>query len=154
MDYANLLERSLKYDTDFVLVLEDDLKPAKHALDKTYYAASEQLRNHEDWAILTLFGKKYRRPSLAVVTSLSSFGGCTMLFKRTIVPGMIEYLRHDPYEAPVDLLIPRYIESLSYVQIYERTPNLFQHISQHSSYQRQVSISIMLIYSCSCIIIL
>ena len=121
-----------------MLVLEDDLKPAKHALDKIYHTVKEQLSGHPDWGSLTLFGHRYRRRPLTKVTKAGSSGGCAMVLKKAIIPGFIKFVRSDPYAAPVDLLLPTYIEKNIKLEVYERSPNLFQHISPHSSYYGEV----------------
>ena len=60
-----------------------------------------------------------------------------MVLRRTIVSEFIKFVRSDPYAAPIDMLLPRYIEKNN-LKIYERTPNLFQHISPHSTYGGKV----------------
>lgn len=137
LDYANLLECALTHDSEYVLILEDDLKPAKHALDKIYHTLKEQLSSHPDWGILTLFGNRYRLRPLTKVTRSGSSGGCAMVLKKTIIAGFIDYVRSDPYLAPVDLLLATFIER-NKLQVYERSPNLFQHVSPHSSYYGKV----------------
>ena len=120
-----------------MLIVEDDLKPAKHALDKIYQTVKNQLSGHSDWGSLTLFGHRYHRQPLIKVTKSGSSGGCAMVLNKAIIAGFIEYVRSDPYAAPVDLLLPTYIEK-NRLEIYERSPNLFQHISPHSSYYGKV----------------
>eukprot|EP00731_Ephydatia_muelleri_P022071 Em0014g662a len=43
LDYANLLEKTLDYEADFVMILEDDMMPAWHALDKAYRSLTTEL---------------------------------------------------------------------------------------------------------------
>ena len=137
LDYANLLSCTLEYNSDYLLILEDDLKPAKRVLDKIYHTVNETLQRYPDWGSLTLFGHRFRPDPITNVTPYGTSGGCAMVLRKTIVGEFIKFVRSDPYAAPVDMLLPRYIEKNN-LKIYERTPNLFQHISPHSTYGGKV----------------
>ena len=60
-----------------------------------------------------------------------------MVLRKNIAGGFVKFVRSDPYAAPVDMLLPRYIEENN-LKVYERSPNLFQHISPHSTYSGKV----------------
>ena len=137
LDYANLLSCTLEYNSDHLLILEDDLKPAKHVLDKIYHTVNETLRIYPDWGSLTLFGHRFRPDPITNVTPYGTSGGCAMVLRKNIAGGFVKFVRSDPYAAPVDMLLPRYIENNN-LKVYERSPNLFQHISPHSTYSGKV----------------
>ena len=132
LDYANLLRHTQRYKADCVVILEDDLKPAKFALDKAYdYCQSTLLQSNR--AYLTLFtGGTTGWP-----------GACAMMLARSLVSDLIHFLRTDPYKAPIDLLQSLFAD-INHLRIQERSPNLFQHISPQSSYSGQASAMIII----------
>eukprot|EP00118_Oscarella_pearsei_P023378 m.279474 g.279474 ORF g.279474 m.279474 type:complete len:293 (+) comp40624_c0_seq22:1968-2846(+) len=47
---------------------------------------------------------------------------------------LIKELRRNPFESPVDLVIPYYVLNKRNLSVFERTPNLFQHLGVASTY--------------------
>ena len=142
LDYANILELGLRYHSEFVLILEDDLKPAKNALDKSYQFANKYFSNtttFSHWGLLTMYSSRRRAAPIVVSTGLYCLtGSCALLFRRNLIPEVINYLRRNPYEGPVDFMFCKFMQ-VNKSFAYERTPNLFQHISPRSSYTGSVS---------------
>ena len=74
LDYANLLERGLlysyMYESDFVMVLEDDLQPAKFAVAKTHQFAKLHFAGdkYPNWGLLSMYTSgitgKSQRPAV------------------------------------------------------------------------------------------
>ena len=123
------------------MVLEDDLQPAKWAIQRAYDFASQNFGpggawSQTDWAYLSMYSGRRQTEHVAMVTSLVT-GACALVIKRSLVAVLVEELRADPFAAPVDILLYRWAHR-HHRAIYERTPNLFQHISQHSSYTGEV----------------
>ena len=138
MDYINLLTTMLAYNTTYNLVLEDDVKPAKHALHKAYEFAV-MLENQTDWAFLTFYNVIRGKSFVSNARKTWLTGACAWLYRKKVAEGCLKMLRADPQRWPVDLLVPQYVFDTLDLQTYERTPNLFQHISAVSTYTGQVS---------------
>ena len=138
LDYAFLLKRALEIDSEYVLVLEDDLKPAKNALEKSYEFAkllSESGKYSDTWAAALYSG--YCQKEFVTKVSKSITGGCSIMYKRSFIPQFLDYILKDPFLLPVDLMMRKFFDKHK-VTFYERTPHLFQHISPHSSYNAKV----------------
>ena len=137
MDYVNLLAQMLSYNRTYNLVLEDDIKPAKYALHKAHEFAV-MLGNRTDWGFLTFYSGARREKfdaRLAFVT-----GACAWLYRKEVAESCLQMLREDPQRWPVDLLVPPHVFQKLDLKAYERTPNLFQHISEMSTYTGKVSV--------------
>jgi hypothetical protein len=135
LDYANLLELCLKLSSSqYILILEDDLLPAKQAIEKSYAFAHENFASRTDWGFLTLYSGNRRQKAAQEVTDNLRSGGVSMLYKRDIVVEIIPFLRKDPFLAPVDLMIPELLVKQKKLLVFERSPNLFQHIGASSTY--------------------
>ena len=137
LDYANLLEKTLDYEADFVMILEDDMMPAWHALDKAYKSLTTELTiPHHQLGYVAFFSNAPRRAmGLNRITgNLGYEGGCTLTYSRPLVPKIISLLRGDPYAYPVDLAVGRLVDRELKLQSYERVPHLFQHNSKRSTY--------------------
>ena len=142
LDYANLLEKTLDYDADFVMILEDDMVPAWHALDKAHSSLTTDLTiPHHQLGYVAFYSSAPRRAvGLNRITgNLGYEGGCTLTYSSTLVPRIIALLRGDPYAFPVDLAVGRLVDRVLWLQSYERVPHLFQHNSKKSSYTAPVS---------------
>ena len=142
LDYANLLEKTLDYEADFVMILEDDMMPAWHALDKAYKSLTTELTiPHHQLGYVAFFSNAPRRAmGLNRITgNLGYEGGCTLTYSRPLVPKIISLLRGDPYAYPVDLAVGRLVDRELKLQSYERVPHLFQHNSKRSTYTARVS---------------
>ena len=142
LDYANLLEKTLDYEADFVMILEDDMMPAWHALDKAYRSLTTELTiPHHQLGYVAFYSNAPRRAvGLNRITgNLGYEGGCTLTYARLLVPRIIDLLRGDPYAYPVDLAVGHLVDKELRLQSYERVPHLFQHNSKRSSYTAQVS---------------
>ena len=129
----------MRFDSEFVLILEDDLKPARFALDKSYQFANliNDSANYSDWGSITFYSSECKK-TLVSVAKMATTGACAFMIRRSIIPHFVEYLRSDPYAAPVDTLLFRFMESEGVV-IYERSPSIFQHISKTSTYNGKVT---------------
>ena len=138
MDYINLLSTMLAYNNTYNLVLEDDVKPAKHALHKAYEFAV-MLENQADWGFLTFYNGIRGKSFVSNARKTWLTGACAWLYRKKVAEGCLKMLRADPQRWPVDLLVPPYVFNTLDLQAYERTPNLFQHISAVSTYTGQVS---------------
>ena len=142
LDYANLLERVMQYDSEFVMIVEDDVQPAKAAVQLAYTFASKYFapgKDHgrENWMILSMFSTVRQAQHIALVHDCVT-GTQGLIIRRSVIPFIIECFRGDPYAAPQDLFLFS-IRDKKKMAVYERTPNLFQHISPHSSYVGAVS---------------
>ena len=138
MDYINLLARMLSYNTTYNLVLEDDMKPAKYALHKAYEFAV-MLENQTDWGFLTFYNVGRGKTFVSDARTTRLTGACAWLYRKDVAEGCMKMLCEDPQRWPVDLLVPPYVFGKLDLRAYERTPNLFQHISAISTYTGQVS---------------
>ena len=149
LDYANLMERALEFNADYILMLEDDMKPSKNALQKAYTSIEQHLRHvpiHQV-GLLSLFNDRKSLTKSRGIKKLSEGGGgaCALLYPKAIVPTIIKVLRDDPYDNPVDLIINYLIRVKMNLQALERVPHLFQHISMKSTYNLTVS-QLMYVY--------
>ena len=143
------------YDADFVMILEDDMLPASHALDKAYRSLTTDLTiPHNQLGYVAFYSSAPRRAmGLNRITgNLGYEGGCTLTFSSTLVPRIIALLRGDPYAYPVDLAVGKLVDRVLRLQSYERVPHLFQHNSKKSSYTAAVSHELFYyLYTCSCL---
>lgn len=141
LDYANLLEQCLKSysSAKYFLILEDDVWPAKHAVEKSYDFAEDNFGWRTNWGFLTLYSGKKRSEPVEEVKTFPLCGAVALLYHRAILQLIIDFLRQYPYLAPVDLLIPSLLIRQLKLRVYERTPNLFQHAGYNSSYSGKVS---------------
>ena len=134
---------ALRYNSEFVMILEDDLKPAKFALDKSYQFANKHFSNtttHTQWGMLTMYSGVRREQHLhQSMGSLCFCGACALVIRKKLIPDFIKFLRQDPYAAPVDMMLWNFTTERR-LYTYERTPNLFQHISLRSTYTGKVSL--------------
>ena len=138
LDYAYLLKRALEINSDYVLILEDDLKPAKRALEKSYEFAkhiSESGNYSINWGI-TFFSCACKNKFVKKAVKYTS-GGCSIMLMRCIIPHFLNYILKDPYAFPIDLMMVNFFDQHK-VTLYERSPNIFQHISPSSSYTAKV----------------
>lgn len=128
------------------MVLEDDLKPAKFALDKSYQFAKKHFSSsttYSKWGLLTMYSTVRRMEPIYQSSGDRCFcGACALIIKKEIIPQFIGFLRKDPYAAPVDMLLWDILGRRE-LYTYERTPNLFQHISLSSSYTGEVSLALV-----------
>ena len=144
MDYINLLARMVSYNTTYNLVLEDDMKPAKYALHKAHEFAV-MLENRTDWGLLTFYSGIRRKSFVSDAHKTWLTGACAWLYRKEIAEGCLQMLREDPQRWPVDWLVPVYVFRKLGLKGYERTPNLFQHISAVSTYTGKVSYRVAII---------
>ena len=125
------------------MVLEDDLKPAKFALDKSYQFAKEHFSSasvYSKWGLLTMYSTMRRMEPIYRSSGYLCFcGACALIIRKEIIPDFINFLRKDPYAAPVDMMLWNFLTKRK-LYTYERTPNLFQHISLSSTYTAEVSL--------------
>ena len=142
------MERALECESDYILMLEDDLKPSKHALDKAYASIEEKLHHVpvDEVGFLSLFGgRRFEKPEIGprrlkdISRQLDKTGACALLYPRILVPTIVKVLREDPYAYPVDLLLFNLIGNQLRLKAYERMPHLFQHISLKSTFNVEVS---------------
>ena len=108
--------------------------PAKQAVEKSYVFAHQNFASRTDWGFLTLYGGDRRQNAVQDVTDNFRCGGVSMLYRRDIVAELIPFLRKDPFLAPVDLMIPELLIKQKKLLVFERTPNLFQHLGVSSTY--------------------
>lgn len=142
LDFANTLERCLTYKTDFILMLEDDMYPAKNCLDKVYRTLQNDIPIRSDRlgyvAFFSFNPHIARRGMVDISKRLGAEGACALAFHHSLVPKLIKRLRSQPYENPVDIAFWLYIGKQLNLSIYERVPNLFQHIPMESTLIRPV----------------
>lgn len=136
LDYASLLEACLNLysNAKYLLILEDDVWPAKNAVEKSYQFAEEHFAQKTDWAFLTLYSGTKRKKLVEEAHFLPLCGAVALLYRRAVVNELIKFLRLRPFLAPVDLLIPSLLMHQLHLRVFERTPNLFQHAGYKSSY--------------------
>ena len=137
-DYINLLARMLSYNNTYNFILEDDVKPAKYALHKAYEFAV-MLENQTDWGFLTFYNVVRGKTFVSSKRKTWLTGACAWLYRKDVAEACLQMLRNDPQRWPVDLLVPPFVFDKLDLTAYERTPNLFQHISAHSTYTGKVS---------------
>ena len=135
MDYAMLLKILLKYNASHNLILEDDVKPAKNAL----YKLKELAEEYKDFGFLVFYEHFNRLWSGGMKRVYGNiYGTQAWLFSRVAAARVADMLLARPWWYPVDLLIPPFVVSKLKMAVYERTPNLFQHVSEHSTYTGKV----------------
>lgn len=128
----------LAYDANYNLVLEDDVKPAKHALHKAHEFAI-MLENRTDWGFLTFYSGVRRNNFVTDLRGKQYSGACSWLFRYKTARKVLRVLSVEAQKSPVDMIIPHYVQDVLGLTVYERTPNLFQHASLKSTYTGQVS---------------
>ena len=138
MDYISLLTKMLTFNTPYNLIMEDDVKPAKYALHKAHEFAAI-LKNRTDWGFLTFYNVVRGKSFVSDARKTWLTGACAWLYRKDVAESCLQMLRADPQRWPVDLLVPQYVFDKLDLKAYERTPNLFQHISATSTYTGQVS---------------
>ena len=117
------------------------MTPAKNVLKKVKYFAAD-IRN---WGLLTFYSSTRRTWSTTKATDTrnrSVWGACAWLYHISVVEAVVDMLLEKPWYWPVDLLVPTFVFKKLKKAIYERTPNLFQHISEHSTYLGKVSLCV------------
>ena len=133
----------MDYDADFVMILEDDMMPASHVLDKAYRSLTSVLAiPHNKLGYVVFYsGRKDKEPrGLKCITGhLGLEGACTFTFSHTLVPQIIAHLKSDPYAGPVDMAVGFLVDKVLNLQSYERIPHIFQHNSKKSTYTSPVS---------------
>ena len=138
LDYTNLLEKTLDYEADFVMILEDDMMPAWHALDKAYKSLTTELTiPHHQLGYVTFYSgimSLEPRGLKCITGNLGIEGACTLTFSQNLVPKIIVHLKSDPYANPVDMAIGGLLDKELHLQSYDRIPHLFQHNSKKSTY--------------------
>ena len=136
-----MLEASLALysNAKYLLILEDDVWPAKQAVEKSYRFAEELFAQKTDWAFLTLYSGIKRKKLVEEAKYFPLCGAVSLLYRRAVVKELINFLRLYPFLAPVDLLIPSLLMHQLHLRVFERTPNLFQHAGYSSSYSGKVS---------------
>ena len=135
MDYAMLMKALLKFNATYILVLEDDVKPAKNAFAKAVKIA-EGLNN---LGLLALYSG-YRRMWKGGTKQLrGAVAAPAWLYGRASAERVADMLLSKPWGGPVDLQIPPYIVAILNMNIYESNPHLFQHVSERSTYVGKVT---------------
>ncbi|KAL5503256.1 hypothetical protein EMCRGX_G010178 [Ephydatia muelleri] len=135
LDYANLLERSLQYSAEYVVILEDDMLPAHRALDKVYESL-KSLGTPDRLGYMAFFSvAPFRSRGMERINgNLGYEGACVLAYPAGVVARLVQHLRANVYAQPVDLIIASFMEKVLRVDVYERVPHLFQHNSKRSSY--------------------
>ncbi|KAL5493711.1 hypothetical protein EMCRGX_G014930 [Ephydatia muelleri] len=137
LDFANLLEQSLQYQTDFILMLEDDMFPAKDSLDKVYLSLRYDVPIRADLlGYVTFFSMNqfaFPRGLIDITKMKGAEGACALGFHRSFAPRLIQRLRTYPYNNPVDIALWSLIDEDKQLHVFERVPNLFQHIPKEST---------------------
>ena len=137
----------MQYDSDYVLITEDDMLPANHALDKAYSFMEEHFSRQEVGCMLLFIETKNVKAGKgsAVESTTSGLGGaCSLAYRSEDVPGLIEFLKKDPYDKPVDLKISEYFVVKRKKRKLTRVPNLFQHVCLNSTYLGEVIVTCLL----------
>ena len=139
----------MEYDSDYILIMEDDAFPSNHALDKAYSFMEEQFSHQKEHSLadklgfVTLFSAlNHIGKGPAIETNFDSAqlgGSLSLMYRSEDVPGMIEYLKKDPFEHPIDYAIIQYFYVERRKRQFVRVPNLFQHVCQHSTYTDEVT---------------
>ena len=119
LDYANLLKKALEIDSEYVLILEDDLKPAKNALEKSYEFAKliSKRQDTANWAV-TFYSTGVCKKEFITKAAKFTAGGCSIMLKRSIIPHFLDYILKDPYALPIDLLMYNFFDKYR-VTLYE-----------------------------------
>lgn len=114
-------------------MLEDDLTMAKHAIVKVKESAVEV----KEFGLLAFYSGIRRTWSPELVTNTHGrwvWAACAWLYTKDVAEKVVNILNSKASERPVDLLVPPYVIKELKLSVYERTPNLFQHVSEHSTY--------------------
>ena len=93
LDYANLLTKTLEIDSEYVFILEDDLKPAKNALEKSYEFAKllSKRQDTANWAV-TFYSTGVCKKEFITKAAKFTAGGCSIMLKRSIIPHFLDYI--------------------------------------------------------------
>ena len=104
----------MEYDSDYILITEDDMLPAKHALDKAYTFMEEHFKKQSlGFVVLftaaNIYHMDYKGKALETDKNIAQLaGGCSFMYRSEDVPGLIEYLKKDPFKDPVDYAVIQY----------------------------------------------
>ena len=137
----------MQYDSDYVLITEDDMLPANHALGKAYSFMEEHFSRQEVGCVSLFIETKTLKAGMgsALDSTASGLGGaCSLAYRSGDVPGLIEFLKKDPYDSPVDLKISEYFVVKRKKRKLTRVPNLFQHVCLNSTYTGEVIVTCLL----------
>ena len=141
-----LMKALLKFNASYNLILEDDVKPAKNAFAKCIEFAESQ-GNFGLLALYSSYRKTWKIGAKRLYNGI--YGTPGWLFSREATQKVSNMLLSKPWWYPVDLQIPPFIVGTLRMSIYERNPNLFQHISKSSTYTGKVPICNNNMYICN-----
>ena len=130
-----LMKALLKFNASYNLILEDDVKPAKNAFAKCIEFAESQ-GNFGLLALYSSYRKTWKIGAKRLYNGI--YGTPAWLFSREATQKVSNMLLSKPWWYPVDLQIPPFVVGTLRMAIYERNPNLFQHISKSSTYTGKV----------------
>ena len=123
--------------------------PAKNNLDKVYLSLRYDLptkTNNLGYVAFFSFNRHINTRGMVDITNkLGSEGACALAFHRTLVPKLISLLRSQPYDNPVDIAFWKFMRQELNLRVFERVPNLFQHIPKESTLIRPVR-EIIIVY--------
>ena len=57
-----------------------------------------------------------------------------LLYRREVIPELVDFLRVAAMERPVDWLVPGFLVGGKSLRAFELIPNLFQHKGRHSTF--------------------
>ncbi|EGD74819.1 hypothetical protein PTSG_07052 [Salpingoeca rosetta] len=145
LDFANTLELCYNYGSPLILMIEDDLKPAKNFVQKLLNEVDKL--PDQQFGFITLYSGRAGPPGVREVAPIKStedfwyggpgqHGAVSLLFRREIVGELLAFLRQDYIERPVDWLVPGFIADTKKLRLYEVVPNLFQHMGGVSTFKQ------------------
>ena len=136
MDYVVLMKALLKFNASYNLILEDDVKPAKNAFAKCIEFAESQ-GNFGLLALYSGFRRMWQRGAKRLYKDINC--APAWLFSKEATHKVSDMLLSKPWWFPVDLQIPPFVVQTLKMAVFERNPNLFQHVSKSSTYLGKVT---------------
>eukprot|EP00051_Salpingoeca_urceolata_P006312 m.83791 g.83791 ORF g.83791 m.83791 type:complete len:565 (-) comp14776_c0_seq1:337-2031(-) len=146
LDYAHLLRYLYDHtNAPYLLVMEDDVQPARHMAKLLLRDLDEHANVVSTFGYLTLYNSD---TNLRVADWTQHFtpldknlfcgtcGAVALLFRRSSVPALVHFIQLHVFDYPVDALVAAFfIQEQPSLRVYERVPNLVQHIGHVSTFQ-------------------
>lgn len=134
LDFAQALRVCLAMESEYVLLLEDDVIATDHFVPKILTWMDEKFKEKKDWLFISLFSTDY-----PIDGQLYEYGMCSqaLLFRNDVnLSHLIEYIEVNFDKSPVDWLLRDYVRAHHW-NVYVRVPSLFQHIGVVRSLSEQ-----------------
>jgi len=129
LDYVTLLNYTLQFDGEYILITEDDVKASKNFIQKSHHAAKEYFQQ------MVPVNGSYQPIRCVFFWAAPGPSAVAFLYHRDVVPSLINYLTRRCFDAPKDYLI-EWWEKESLWKCKERKPNIVQHTGHRSSFSQ------------------